>query len=108
MSRRAHSIVPAPGTQIGDYEVIAEVGRGGMAVILSGRHVLTDEIRAIKLVLPTIHQEEVVKRFHLEYDILARLEHEGVLQVFETGEFQDRPYIVMEYVQGVELGAGGK
>jgi len=105
MSQGAPSIVPMPGTQIGDYEVMTEVGRGGMAVILMAKHLLTDEIRAIKLVLPTTHQEEVVKRFHLEYDILASLEHPGVLKVFETGEFQDRPYIAMEFIDGLELGA---
>ena len=105
MTTGAPSFVPVSGTVIGDYEVIQEVGRGGMAVILSARHVSTGELRAIKLVLPGSHHAEVVRRFHLEYDILARMEHPGVLRVFETGEFEGRPYIVMEFIDGVELGA---
>ena len=43
MTTSATSFVPAAGTQIGDYEVIQEVGRGGMAIILSARHVVTGE-----------------------------------------------------------------
>jgi tetratricopeptide (TPR) repeat protein len=104
MTTSATSFVPTSGTQIGDYEVIQEVGRGGMAIILSARHVVTEELRAIKLVLPGGHQDEVVRRFHLEFDILARMDHPGVLRVFETGEHEGRPYIVMEFIHGMELG----
>ena len=51
-----------------------------------------------------MHIEEVVQRFHLEFDILARLDHPGVLRVFEAGDIDGRPYIVMEFLDGVELG----
>ena len=105
MTVSAPSLVPSPGTRIGDYEVIEEVGRGGMAVILSARHADTEERRAIKLVLPGSHHDEVVRRFHLEYDTLARMDHAGVLRVFETGIHDGRPYIVMEFIDGIELGA---
>ncbi|MEC9388830.1 MAG: protein kinase [Myxococcota bacterium] len=105
MTISAPCLVPSPGTRIGDYEVIEEVGRGGMAVILSARHADTGERRAIKLVLPGSHHDEVVRRFHLEYDTLARMDHAGVLRVFETGIHDGRPYIVMEFIDGIELGA---
>ena len=104
MTAIASVIVPEPGSRIGDYEVIGELGRGGMAVILTARHVETDEVRAVKLMLPGTHVEEVVQRFHLEFDILARLDHPGVLKVFEAGDIDGRPYIVMEFLDGVELG----
>ena len=105
MTINAPSLVPSPGSLIGDYEVIQEVGRGGMAVILSARHQTSGELRAIKLVLPGSHHDEVVRRFHLEFDTLARLEHPGVLRVYETGSFEGRPFIVMEFIDGMELGA---
>ncbi len=105
MTTSAPSMVPAPGTHIGEYEVIQEVGRGGMAVILSARHIVKGDLRAIKLVLPGSHHEEVVQRFQLEYDILARMDHPGVLRVFEIGDHEGQPYIVMEFIDGMEVGA---
>jgi len=104
MTAPAPSLVPEPGSRIGDYTVIGELGRGGMAVILTARHCETDEVRAIKLMLPGAHVEEVIQRFHLEFDILARLDHPGVLRVFEAGDLDGRPYIVMELLDGIELG----
>jgi len=104
MSSVAVSVIPEPGTQIGAYEVIREVGRGGMATILEARHNETGQVRAIKLMLPGAHMEEVVQRFHLEFDILARLDHPGVLRVHDAGVLIKRPYIVMEMIEGIELG----
>jgi len=98
-------MIPESGTQIGAYTVIREVGRGGMATILEAKNEDSEEVLAIKLMLPGAHMEEVVQRFKLEFDILARLEHPGVLRVFDTGTYQERPYIVMELLDGVELGA---
>ena len=105
MTAVAAPAIPEQGTQIGAYEVIREIGRGGMATILAARHGETGEVRAIKLMLPGAHLEEVIQRFHLEYDILARLQHPGVLRVFEAGELGGRPYIVMEKIDGVEIGS---
>ena len=100
----ASVVVPEAGARIGDYEVIRELGRGGMAVILTARHIETEEVRAIKMMLPGAHVDEVIQRFHLEFDILARLDHPGVLKVFEAGDIDGRPYIVMEFLDGLELG----
>ena len=104
MTALAHHVVPEPGTRIGDYEVISELGRGGMAVILTAKHVETKALRAIKLMLPGTYGEEVVQRFQLEFDILARLDHPGVLKVFEAGDVDGRPFIVMELLDGMEIG----
>ena len=104
MTAMASVVVPEAGARIGDYEVIRELGRGGMAVILTARHIETEEVRAIKMMLPGAHVDEVIQRFHLEFDILARLDHPGVLKVFEAGDIDGRPYIVMEFLDGLELG----
>jgi len=101
----SNAMIPAPGVHIGSYEVVRELGRGGMAVILEGVHVDTGDHVAIKLMLPGTYVEEVVQRFQLEFDILQRMDHPGVLRVFDSGIHEDRPYIIMELLIGRELGA---
>ena len=104
MTQPASHSVPKPGEIIGLYEVREEIGRGGMATILDAVHQETGEVRALKLMLPGAHTEEVKERFQLEHQTLSRLDHPGILKVFEFGTHGDRPYIVMERIQGRELG----
>ena len=104
MTSVAPSMIPEVGTQIGAYTVVREVGRGGMATILEAIHRDAEEVRAIRLMLPGSHEEEVIQRFKLEFDILSRLENPGVTREFDTGMYGDRPFIVMELLHGVELG----
>jgi tetratricopeptide (TPR) repeat protein len=98
-----HSI-PQKGDKIGDYEVIREVGRGGMAAILEAVHQDTGDRRALKMLLPGNYGSEVVQRFRQEFDILARLNHEGVLKAYEVGLAEENPYIVMDFLDGLPLG----
>ena len=105
MSSPLATLIPEAGTHIGAYRVVREVGRGGMATILEVMHRESGDVRAIKLMLPGGHTEEVVQRFRLEFDILARLDHSGIMRVHSTDELDGRPYIVMELLDGRELGA---
>ncbi len=94
---------PAPGDFLGPYRVVREIGRGGMAVVLEAIDARSEERRAIKLLLPSAKGEESVRRFKSEHRTLARLSHPNVLKVFEGGVHQDRPYFVMELLEGREL-----
>ncbi len=104
MSEHAIIVIPETGAIIAGYEVLGELGRGGMATILKARHRKTGEERAIKLILPTVQSEEAHQRFELEYQTLARLNHPSVLRVYESGVHEGKPYILMECVEGRELG----
>jgi tetratricopeptide (TPR) repeat protein len=105
MTQHQAQPVPDPGEIIGAYKVVQEIGRGGMATILEAVHQDTGVVRALKLMLPGAHAEEVKERFHLEHQTLSRLDHPSVLRVFESGLHKGRPYIVMERIAGKELGA---
>ena len=94
MSQHGATLIPQAGTHIGEYRVLREIGRGGMATILEVEHRRSGELRAVKLMLPGGHTEEVIQRFHLEFDILARLDHPGVMRVHTTDEIDGRPFIV--------------
>jgi tetratricopeptide (TPR) repeat protein len=105
LSAPASTMTPEVGDHIAGYEVLGELGRGGMATILHVRHAERGEDRAIKLILPSVRSEEALQRFRLEYETLARLDHPGVLRVFESGMHAGQPYIVMERIDGQELSA---
>ncbi len=87
--------------QIGRYHVLAELGRGGMGVVL---HATDPGLRrevAIKLALPGgLRASEDYERFIREARAAARLRHPGIVAVHEVGEIDGRPYLVMDLVRG--------
>ena len=100
-----HLILPsvkvAPGVRIGPYEVMEQVGRGGMATVFKAYHHALERMVAIK-VLPDVLAEdpEFKERFRREAIAIARLKHPNILTVFDHGEFDGQPYIVTEFVEG--------
>jgi len=96
------------GTRIGPYEVVSELGRGGMGVVfLAARADGQFENRvALKLVRSEFDGREIVRRFERERRILARLEHPAIARIFDGGVTGDsRPYFAMEFVDGEPLTA---
>jgi eukaryotic-like serine/threonine-protein kinase len=90
-----------PGTRIGAWRITRRIGRGGMGVVYEADRAEGDfqQRAAVKL----LRQEAVAElpRFHIERQILARLEHPGVARLFDGGVASDqRPYMVMEFVEG--------
>lgn len=95
--------IPGPGTRIGRFTVGAEIGRGGMAVVLE---VFADghaEALALKLLLPGADGAEGARRLRREFRALSRLDHPGVLRVYEAGVWEGRPWFVMERLRGRTL-----
>jgi serine/threonine protein kinase len=94
------------GSRIGPYEILSEIGRGGMGTVyLASR--ADDQFRklvAIKLVNPNQEAEAMVARFRRERQILANLEHPNIAQLLDGGTAPDgSPYLVMEYVGGMPI-----
>ena len=99
---------PVVGRQFGAYQVIREIGRGGLgAVYLAAR--ADDEYRkevAIKLVRRGLDTEDILRRFRNERQILAQLDHPNIARLIDGGTTDDGlPYFVMEYVNGVPINA---
>jgi tRNA A-37 threonylcarbamoyl transferase component Bud32 len=93
--------VPAAGRLLGDYELLAEVGRGGMGVVYKARHVRLNRIVALKLVLSAEPSDEA--RFRREARALARLDHPHVVPIYEAGVFEGWPFFAEEFVEGGSL-----
>jgi len=94
------------GEVLGAYEIVREIGRGGMgAVYLARRSDRTFEKQvAIKLLKRGTDTDEVLRRFRAERQILARLEHPNIARLIDAGTSADGlPYFVMEYVEGTPI-----
>jgi Protein kinase domain len=89
----------------GRYELGDRLGHGGMATVYRAHDRKLDREVAIKLLADNFAgDEEVRRRFSREARLAARLDHPNVVQVYDVGEEEDRPYIVMEYVEGGTVG----
>ncbi|MCC6538123.1 MAG: serine/threonine protein kinase [Bryobacterales bacterium] len=90
----------------GPYELIGEIGRGGMGTVYQARRAdqAYDAIVAVKLVRPGMDTDFVLSRFRRERQTLARLTHPNIARLLDGGNTADGvPYIVMEYIDGVRI-----
>jgi serine/threonine-protein kinase len=86
------------------YRLEGRLGHGGMAAVHLGHDTVLDRPVALKLLAEGLgHDEELRERFLREGRFAAKLSHPHVVGVFDTGEEDGRPYIVMEYVEGSSL-----
>jgi WD40 repeat protein len=88
------------------YEILEELGRGGMGVVYKARQVKADRVVALKMILAGSHAgPEELARFRAEAAAVARIQHPGIVQVFEVGEVEGRPFFALEFVGGSSLAA---
>jgi serine/threonine protein kinase len=96
---------PEPVHQLGDYEILAEIGRGGMGVVYLARQLSLGRIVALKM-LPNdlTHDPVTLARFQREMCALARCDHPHIIKVLTSGTMPDgRLFYTMEYVPGSDL-----
>ena len=99
----ASSSLQAPG-QVGDYDILEEVGRGGMGVVYRARHRGLHRLAALKMVLAGEFASPAQElRFRLEAELAARVQHPNIVQVYEIGCFEGRPFLAMEWIEGGSL-----
>jgi hypothetical protein len=106
----AHPVLPNRGESsptariLGDYELLAEIGRGGMGVVYMARQTNLDRLVALKMILPgELASEDDLKRFHTEAEATARLQHPGIVRVHEVSEVEGRLFYSMDYIDGPSL-----
>ncbi len=106
---RAGAVDPASlPSRIGPYLVSAELGRGGMGVVVRATDPRLDRTVAIKMILesPWGNDAEDIERFVREARATARLDHPAIVRVYDVGRTEDgKPYIVMDHVAGESLSA---
>ena len=99
----APSAIGGPASVRG-YEILREVGRGGMGVVYQARHVQLDRVVALKMILAGGHAGEAeLARFKTEAQAVARLQHPNIVQIFEVGEHDGLPFFSLEFCAGGSL-----
>lgn len=93
-------MVPPSSERIDKFQVIRRLGRGGMGSVYLARDPDTDRLVAIKLLREGFDEEELRVRFAAEARSASALRHINIVTIFQTGTFLDRPFIVMEYIEG--------
>jgi serine/threonine protein kinase len=97
--------MPLAPTRIDRYEIKGRIGGGGMGTLYLARDTnpATDRLVALKLLRTSFDSDELRRRFMREARALAELNHPNVVVIYDSGEFEDSPFIVMEYVRGETL-----
>ncbi len=99
MASRGRKLPIVPG-----YEIVGEIGRGGMGVVYRARQLGLARTVALKMVLMGFHGEpKNLARLRAEAATLARLQHPNIVQIYDVGESDGRPYFVFEFVAGGSL-----
>ncbi len=98
------NLFAGPLPAVPGYELLGELGRGGMGVVFHAREIALNRLVALKMVLagPLAHPSTRA-RFYLEAESVAAVQHPGVVQVFAFGEAAGHPFLALEYLPGGTL-----
>ncbi len=93
-----------PGVTVPGYEILAELGKGGMGIVWRARHVALKRLVALKMILAGNQAKpEQLARFQTEAEAVARLQHPNIVQVYEVGAWQGNPFFSLELCGGGSL-----
>jgi eukaryotic-like serine/threonine-protein kinase len=102
----SHQMSFDPGGTVGDYEIIAVLGFGGMGKVFKVRNVISDRVEAMKILLPNAGEaHELAERFVREIKVVASLEHPNIASLRTALRVDDQLLMIMEYVEGASLDA---
>src|SRR5262245_33379537 len=92
------------GGMIGDYVILGELGRGSMGIVYKAKDPSLERIVAIKVLSDRLSgDEEFIERFQQEARAAAQLNHPNIVTIHQISYRAECPFIVMEYVDGIEL-----
>jgi tRNA A-37 threonylcarbamoyl transferase component Bud32 len=94
----------APQWQPSEYEILGQLGRGGMGVVYKARHLKLNRLVALKMILDGGQNDpDQVARFRTEAEAIARFRHPNIVQIYDIGEHLGPPYVSLELLEGGTL-----
>ncbi len=93
-----------PGTKLGQYEVQDFIGQGAMGFVYRAYHPQLERTGAVKILQAIAPDPDSTARFRHEAQAIAQMRHPNILNVYDFGEYQGTPYMIVEYVPGGSLG----
>ncbi len=92
------------GKVVDNYRILENLGIGGMGVVFKAIHIKLDKLFALKMIAPgMVMNENFITRFQREAKALARFEDPNIVRIYDLRSFNDQWFIVMEYVEGINL-----
>ncbi|MBC8355707.1 MAG: DUF1080 domain-containing protein [Planctomycetes bacterium] len=103
-SEAGSEFIDESGTQLGQYQLAEKLGEGGMGVVYKATHLQLKRSVALKVLAPRWNQDaEASSRFQREIESAGRLDHPNIVRPTDAGEADGRHYLVMEFVDGLDL-----
>ncbi len=94
------------GENVGSYRIMEKLGRGGMATVFKAYHANLDRYVALKVLHPAFLEDpNFLARFQREARLVAKLEHQNIVPVYDFADHEEQPYLVMKYIEGETLKA---
>jgi tRNA A-37 threonylcarbamoyl transferase component Bud32 len=98
------TVIQSEEKQVGEYQLLEEIARGGMGVVYKARHNKLNRTVALKMILAgEFAAPEAINRFYLEAEASAGLDHPGITPIYDIGEFRGLPYFAMRLLTGGSL-----